>query len=88
MVGIILFMTQRKLTIPVNSGYAPKFTKRKVSMNNKEKIDTLTEEEIRKKSEERLVEMDAVKWAIRRRQLHACGIQRSRNSRMQSTSYA
>ena len=33
-------------------------------MNNKEKIDTLTEEEIRKKSEERLVEMDAVKWAI------------------------
>ncbi|MDB0029899.1 hypothetical protein N9E34_00405 [Opitutales bacterium] len=33
-------------------------------MNDKEKIDTLTEEEIRKKSEERLVEMDAVKWAI------------------------
>jgi len=33
-------------------------------MNKKEKIDKLTEEEIRKKSEERLVEMDAVKWAI------------------------
>ena len=33
-------------------------------MNNKDKLDTLAEEEIRKKSEERLVEMDAVKWAI------------------------
>jgi len=57
-------MTQSKLTISLDTGYALKFTKRKVSMNNKEKIDTLTEEEIRKKSEERLVEMDAVQWAI------------------------
>ena len=35
-----------------------------MSMNNKDKLDTLTEEEIRKKSEERLDEMDAVQWAI------------------------
>ena len=55
------FMTQPKLTIPLDTGYAPKFTKRKVSMNNKEKIDTLTEEEIRKKSFEELGQLNKPK---------------------------
>jgi hypothetical protein len=40
------------------------FTKGKMSMNDKEKLDALPEEEIRKRCEERLIKMGAVEWAI------------------------
>ena len=35
-----------------------------MSMYNKEKLDALPEEEIRKRCEERLIKMGAVEWAI------------------------
>ena len=35
-----------------------------MSMNDKEKLDALPEEEIRKRCEERLIKMGAVEWAV------------------------